>query len=241
MYKNYLFDLYGTLIDIHTDEDKKSLWRGFRNLLAMYGAKYKIKELRSKYSELCKKAKQAVPKTQYTDEPEPELLNVFKELMTDKGAECSNEFASFLAAAFRSMSLKYIKLYDGALDLLNSIKESGGNVYLLSNAQRSFTEPELRLVGIYDIFDGIVISSDEGCKKPDIKFYQTILKRYKLKKSETIMIGNDYTTDIWGANNAGIDSLYLHTNISPEIEGELLANYKVMDGSLKKAKKILLK
>lgn len=241
MYKNYLFDLYGTLVDIHTDEDKKSLWKGFKNLLAMYGAKYKTKELKSKYSELCDKAKLAVPEDKYTDEPEPELLNVFRDLVTEKGVECSDELASFLAAAFRSMSLKYIKLYDGALDLLHAIKKSGGRIYLLTNAQRSFTEPELRLLGIYDEFDGIVISSNEGCKKPDVKFYNTIIKKYKLKKSETIMIGNDFITDIKGSYDAGIDSLYLHTNISPEISGELLADYKVMDGSLKKAKKILLK
>ena len=108
MYKNYLFDLYGTLVDIHTDEGKKSLWHGFKNLLAMYGAKYKTKELQSKYNELCEKAKKAVPATKYTDEPEPELLDVFKGLVTEKGAECSDELAAFLAASFRAMSLKYI-------------------------------------------------------------------------------------------------------------------------------------
>lgn len=26
MYKNYIFDLYGTLLDIHTNESKKYLW-----------------------------------------------------------------------------------------------------------------------------------------------------------------------------------------------------------------------
>ena len=46
----------------------------------MYGAKYKTKELQSKYNELCEKAKKAVPATKYTDEPEPELLDVFKGL-----------------------------------------------------------------------------------------------------------------------------------------------------------------
>ena len=53
------------------------------------------------------------------------------------------------------------------------------------------------------------------------------------------MIGNDYITDIRGSNQAGMDSLYLHTNISPEIKGELLATYSVMDGSLIEARKIL--
>lgn len=26
MYRNYIFDLYGTLVDIHTDEEKEALW-----------------------------------------------------------------------------------------------------------------------------------------------------------------------------------------------------------------------
>lgn len=26
VYKNYIFDLYGTLVDIHTDEEQKEVW-----------------------------------------------------------------------------------------------------------------------------------------------------------------------------------------------------------------------
>ena len=26
MYKNYVFDFYGTLVDIRTDEEKKEIW-----------------------------------------------------------------------------------------------------------------------------------------------------------------------------------------------------------------------
>ena len=53
------------------------------------------------------------------------------------------------------------------------------------------------------------------------------------------MIGNDYITDIKGSHDAGLDSLYLHTNISPEIKGELYANYIVMSGSLEEARRVL--
>ena len=60
-----------------------------------------------------------------------------------------------------------------------------------------------------------------------------------MKREETIMIGNDYVTDIKGSFEAGIDSLYLHTDISPEIKGELLAKYKIMSGSLFEAKEAL--
>ena len=30
MYHNFIFDLYGTLVDIHTNENKTSLWKGLR-------------------------------------------------------------------------------------------------------------------------------------------------------------------------------------------------------------------
>ena len=29
-YKNYIFDLYGTLVDIHTEEDNQELWEKMR-------------------------------------------------------------------------------------------------------------------------------------------------------------------------------------------------------------------
>ena len=36
-YKNYLFDLYGTLADIHTNEDSPAFWRNVSRLLGMQG------------------------------------------------------------------------------------------------------------------------------------------------------------------------------------------------------------
>jgi putative hydrolase of the HAD superfamily len=33
MYKNIIFDLYGTLVDIHTDEQNPKFWQKFAGLL----------------------------------------------------------------------------------------------------------------------------------------------------------------------------------------------------------------
>ena len=38
MYKNYIFDLYGTLIDINTDEWSAKLWKSLQILYAYHGA-----------------------------------------------------------------------------------------------------------------------------------------------------------------------------------------------------------
>ena len=34
-YENYIFDLYGTLVDIHTDEEKTELWEKLAQFLRL--------------------------------------------------------------------------------------------------------------------------------------------------------------------------------------------------------------
>ena len=232
MYKNYIFDLYGTLVDINTNEYKRSLWQNMAMIYSMGGASYKPSELNKIFNSFLNELIEAIPKEKYTTHPEPQIEYVFQRLYTEKGVPCDMALASATGRTFRALSIKYIRLYDGVHELFDAIHSHGGKAYLLSNAQRIFTEPEIRMLGIYDEFEDVMISSDEGCAKPDINFYRRILEKHSLVPEESIMIGNDYITDIRGSHEAGLDSLYLHTNISPEIKGELLSKYTVMSGSL---------
>lgn len=239
MYKNYIFDFYGTLVDIHTNEGKATLWKNFANLISMHGAVYTASELRKAYSRLVREAIEAVPTESYTIKPEPQIVNVFEALYREKGVSASNELVQFTAMAFRAMSLDYLKKYDGVDKLFDTIRKSGGKIYLLSNAQKVFTEPEIRIVGLYDKFDDIFISSECGCAKPDPLFFEALLEKHHLERSESIMIGNDYLSDIQGAYNVGLDSLYMHTAVSPEINGRLQAKYVVMSGDVHEVRKVL--
>lgn len=242
MYKNYIFDLYGTLIDINTDEWCDDLWKKMAVMYGYKGAHYTFDEQNSEYGRLVELEKKAVKKRH----PEYKVIDikiekVFKKLFTQKGVKVTKLQVAFVAEAFRCYSTKYIKLYDGVIDLLDTLKAKGKKIYLLSNAQRSFTENELNMLGLTQYFDGICISSDEECSKPDSCYFKTLFDRYGLNKSESIMIGNDYLSDIGGAADFGIDSLYIHQSISPEIEGELRSTYTVMDGDVYKIKKLTVK
>lgn len=242
MYQNYLFDLYGTLVDIHTNEGKFYLWEKMRELYAFQGAVYTAAELKKAYYKEVSAEKDET-RARFPDftQIDIRLDHVFARLYKNRGVKADDELVSLTAQFFRAVSTKYIRLYDGALDLLKALKAAGKNVYLLTNAQRCFTVPELRMLGIHNLFDGIVISSDEYTCKPDKAFYEIIFDRYKLHKEESIMIGNDYITDIRGSYEAGIDSLYIHSNLSPEIEEKLLSRYSVMDGDVRKVKPLILK
>ena len=242
MYKNYIFDLYGTLIDLNTDEWCDDLWKKMAILYGYKGAHYTYDELKSEYLNLVSLEKVAVRKRH----PEYSVVDikiekVFKKLFTQKGVKVTKAQVAFVAEAFRCYSTKYIKLYDGVIDLLDTLKAKGKKIYLLSNAQRYFTEIELNMLGLTEYFDGLCISSEEDCSKPDSCYYKTLFDRYGLEKSESIMIGNDYVSDIGGAAHFGIDSLYIHQSISPDIEGELRSTYTVMDGDVYKIKKLTVK
>ena len=239
-YKNYIFDLYGTLIDINTNEWSAQLWNKMAILYGYYGAPYAYKELGKEYGRLVDKEKKAA----HRRHPEYTVIDikiekVFRRLFTLKGVKPKKSTVLEVCEVFRCFSTKYIKLYDGVVELLDTIKKNGGRIYLLSNAQRTFTENELNMLGLTPYFDGICISSDEECSKPDAHYFQIPFDRYGLKKSESIMVGNDYLSDIGGAADFGIDSLYIHQSISPEIKGELRSTYTVMDGDVFKMIEIL--
>ncbi|MGN0558484.1 MAG: HAD family hydrolase [Acutalibacteraceae bacterium] len=242
MYQNYLFDLYGTLIDINTDEQSPELWEKLALLYGYKGAIYTGKEIHEEYVRLVQVEKQNVRKA-HSDFTEIDILidNVFKKLFTQKKVRATKKDIEFIAAAFRCYSTKYIRLYDGVVDLLETLKAKGKKVYLLSNAQRSFTLNEMVMLNIVKYFDGIYISSDKLVSKPDTKYFDMLIDEYGLDKSQTVMIGNDYISDIQGAYNAGIDSLYIHQSISPDIQGELKAKWAIMDGDVYKIKEYIVK
>ena len=104
-------------------------------------------------------------------------------------------------------------------EALEALRKAGYKLYLLSNAQAAYTAQELCLLELTPCFDAIYLSSDYACRKPDPHFFKALLDGQHLDPDTCLMIGNDATTDIAGAQALGIDTLYLHTDLSPACEG----------------------
>jgi putative hydrolase of the HAD superfamily len=232
-YKAVFFDLYGTLVDIHTDETRPALWRGMVSFFEEGGISYSPNDLMQTYFDFCRDEEQLLlEKAQSEGCPgrsvEIDILNVFRRLLKQEpGRAMDTGYSSpeqLAAGEFRRLSTTHIRLYAGALELLQSLRNKGTGVYLLSNAQRAFTEPELKMLGIYDSFDDVFISSDYGIKKPDPDFFRLPLKKYGLEASDCLMVGNDLRCDIEGAGLAGIDSCFILSALSPEEDRRIMAS-----------------
>ncbi len=233
LYENVLFDLYGTLADIRTDETMPFVWRTTADLYKRYGAEYSVEELKKSFYRSINDML-----SQKDETFEVDILKVFEELFVIKGVKASKETLFYTAYEFRKASTLFLSLYDGVKEGLDKLKKDGKRLFLLSNAQASFTAPELKTLGIYEVFDDIFISSDYGVKKPDYKFFEIPFKKHGLKKEKSIMVGNDGTADILGAKNFGIKCLYVKTEISPE-EAVPSADYCILKYDFSKILKIL--
>ena len=218
-YTDLIFDLYGTLVDIHTEEDAL-VWEKTALYFGFYGAHYTGEELKTAFRTAMSQREVQAGQS-YECFPDIPFEQVMAELFRDKGIEENADILGINAAQlFRIASIEYIKLYPNVLEALEKLREKGYRLWLLSNAQHVFTAYELCHLGLGEQLDGIYISSDYGCRKPDVRFYNALLAEQKLDVKKCLMIGNDRETDIAGARAVGMDTLYMHTNLTPSDQAE---------------------
>ena len=214
MYTDLIFDLYGTLVDIHTEESR-DVWEKTALYFGYYGAHYTTVELKNAFETEIQKRK-ATAGQNYECFPDIPFHEVMADLFRAKGVSDNADNLGIQAAQlFRICSTEYIRLYPHVLESLAALRRKGYRLWLLSNAQEMFTKFELNHLGLTDTFDGIYISSQFGFRKPDVRFFHALLTEQKLNSKQCLMIGNDRETDIAGAKATGLDTFYMHTELTP--------------------------
>ncbi len=213
-YTDLIFDLYGTLVDIHTEENAL-VWEKTALFFSFYGAHYTGQSLKKAF-DAAVQARLAKAGQSYECFPDIPFEQFMVQLFREKGVEAQPEGLGLQAAQlFRVSSIEYIRLYPHVLKALARLRAKGYRLWLLSNAQRAFTAYELRHLGLGEQLDGIWLSSDYGCRKPDTRFLGSLLEEKQLKAENCLMIGNDRDTDIAGAKAMGLATLYMHTALTP--------------------------
>lgn len=103
--------------------------------------------------------------------------------------------------------------------LVGELKRAGYRLYVLSNMSREFID-FLRRADVYALFDGEVVSCEEGTVKPEPRIYRILLDRYGLDPAQTLFI-DDRAANIAAAREAGIDG-FLFDPHDPEASSEAL-------------------
>ena len=103
-YDNYIFDLYGTLVDIHTEENDPLVWKKLALFYGYYDAGYSSEELKERYAAIIageeSKMKSEKKDDAHEAHPEVQIEEVFQKLFEEKGVKADPTLAVHAGQSF---------------------------------------------------------------------------------------------------------------------------------------------
>lgn len=100
---------------------------------------------------------------------------------------------------------------DGAKELVTLLKDKGYRQYVLTNGVNSTQASKMKRSGLDRIMDGVFVSEVIGWPKPMKEFYDACFAALTdVKRDQCIMVGDSLTSDMRGAENAGIASCWFN-------------------------------
>ncbi|GGO07318.1 HAD family hydrolase [Saccharibacillus kuerlensis] len=136
--------------------------------------------------------------------------------------ELSWELSDLFAAERRKRSYVYDETYQVLDELKGRVK-----LLLLTNGCPSLQQEKLDGVPeLVPYFDHIVISGTFGKGKPDTAIFRHALELLGTSPEETLMVGDKLTTDIRGALDTGIPSVWINRVAHPP-QSDIVPVYQI--------------
>jgi HAD superfamily hydrolase (TIGR01549 family) len=99
--------------------------------------------------------------------------------------------------------LHCLDLVNGAATLLPRLTDAGIKLALVSNLAEPYSRA-IRQHGLDELVDVVVYSFEVGSAKPEARIFEIALERLNVKTEDAVMIGDDATNDVEGAESVGI-------------------------------------
>jgi putative hydrolase of the HAD superfamily len=203
--KGLVFDCYKTLIDIKTDEKSQETNERVSNWLLYQGVRIGPDRLREEYR------RKVMNRLSNSGHPYPDIRieDIFSEICAENAFREIDPFWLGIETAkvFRTASLRKLEAYPQSLRLLEKYRDIPKCI--VSNAQRVFTEQELRFFGLYERFNFVIMSSDHRIKKPDTRLFKMALDQLRLEPWEVLSIGDTPENDIYAPQSLGMSAMHI--------------------------------
>lgn len=126
----------------------------------------------------------------------------------------AHALAETMSDDFLRLTTAYFSLLDGSEELVRYLAKK----YPLTIITNGFVEVQYEKFdksGLKDLFSYVVLSEEVGCQKPNPGIFEEALRLNNLTAEDVVMIGDSWSSDILGAQRAGIDQIWYRKSDEP--------------------------
>ena len=212
-YKYLLWDIDGTILDFKAAEKA-----AIRRLFGEFGLGICTDEMIARYSQINDRYWKALERGEMT---KPEILTSrFLEFFQTEGisgdktadnpdsGKTDRQLAEAFNAAYQPALGDTIVFCEKAREILEA-QRAEHCLIAVTNGTRTAQEKKLANAGLTSVFHHIYISDIIGAEKPSREFFDHVFRDAGIHDpAQALIIGDSLTSDIRGAENAGIDSCW---------------------------------
>jgi len=144
-----------------------------------------------------------------------------------QGLEPTEDFCRDAGDRFLELCANKPGLVSGARELVDYLLARGYRMHMCSNGFHEVQYRKLRACGLDKAFNTVILSEDAGYNKPSPEFFDYAFAQTGAPRSSTLMIGDNFQTDILGAKRAGLATAFF--NRFPEYPATEPVDYEVTD------------
>ncbi len=206
MYKAVLFDLVNTLVCHDPPPELRQ-----QQTLQQFGIEASKENLRRGFwaaNDYFSREAARSPIEKRSDSEKIEVFIGFEiEWLKEAGHNISREMALELLSHMRSEDPGIVPFED-TIPVLTELRQRGMVLGLVSNLDTTLDRfcPNFNLAAYLDF---VIVSHEAGFEKPQKEIFEAALKQAKSEPSETIMVGDQFHSDMAGAIRTGIKPLWL--------------------------------
>ena len=212
MHNNFLFDLDQTLLNFHASEHKALKIVLEANGLSFSDEIYKafMGYNKSLWLEL---EKGIITRTELFDKR-------FSYIIEKCGKDPSEFDRLKINSSFINTMSENGVLMDGALEFVQQVKKEivNSRIFIITNGATINAKGRIKSTGLDKYIDGLFVSEDMGVSKPSVEYFDLVLQKIAEPKESCIVIGDSLTSDMLGAKNAGLASVWFMPQKDIEIE-----------------------
>ena len=132
-----------------------------------------------------------------------------------------------IAASYQEALGSVYYYIDGAVEVVTRLRELGYHQYVVTNGVNTTQNSKMKLSGFDKLTDGVFVSELMGYPKPMKGYFDACFALLpEGTREQSILVGDSLTSDMQGANNAGIAACWFNPQ-GKEKDVEVRIDYEI--------------